>query len=178
MIRFIFFFFLFLNSLTSFSQGVIPTAILPNSMFVASASLQRMDIFSGFTYQKNFNRIDVGASFNLGLRSTFGAHQVYTQLGSYLTYPLIQQGAKKRDFSFGPMLGVHASFLNIGNKLRQYDILLGYSMYCGKTKGNLKFFHQAGLGPFAEYFRTSTNTLVQSYAWNYHLTLGLAYAIY
>jgi hypothetical protein len=147
-------------------------------MFIASASLQRMDIFSGFTYQKNFNRIDVGASFNLGLRSTFGAQQVYSQFGSYLSIPLIQQGAKKRDFSFGPMLGAHASFLNIGNKLRQYDIFLGYSMYCGKTKGNLKFFHQAGLGPFAEYFRTSTNTLVQSYAWNYHLIIGLAYAIY
>ena len=179
MIRLSLLFFLIVTKLGIFAQEVpLSEFYFPRSLVSVNASLQRMDLFTGVAYQKNLKKIDIGGSLALGIRSTFGAQQVFPQFASYITLPLVRHGYKKVDFSFGPMLSLNASFLNIGNKLRQYDILLGYSMYCGKIKRNIKFFHQASVGPFAEYFRTSTNTLVQSYYWNYHLTIGLAYAIY
>jgi hypothetical protein len=49
----------------------------------------------------------------------------------------------------------------------------------GKNKGRLQFIHQAGIGPFAEFFRLAESLgFVKSYHWNYHVKLGLAYAIY
>jgi hypothetical protein len=45
-------------------------------------------------------------------------------------------------------------------------------------KGKIQFIHQAGIGPFAEYIKLAANGFVKSYHWNYHVKLGLAYAIY
>jgi hypothetical protein len=137
-----------------------------------------MDLFTGVAYQNNLKKIDIGGSLALGIRSTFGAQQFFPQLGFYMTIPYLKHCNRKGAIALGPMVGFHASFFDMGDNISQYDITAGYSLYCGKNKGRLQFFHQASVGPFAEYFRTSTNTLVQSYYWNYHLTIGLAYAIY
>jgi len=179
MIRLLLLFFFIVTKLGVFAQEVSPSEFyFPRSLVSVNASLQRMDLFTGVAYQQNLKKIDIGGSLALGSRSTFGAQQVFPQLGSYIIIPFLKHCNRKGAIALGPMVGFYASFLDIGDKIRQYDITAGYSLYCGKNKGRLQFIHQASVGPFAEYFRTSTNTLVQSYYWNYHLTIGLAYAIY
>lgn len=179
MIRLLLLFFFIVTKLGIFAQEVPPSEFdFPRSLLSVVASLQRMDIFTGVSYQKNLKKIDVGGSLAVGFRSTFGAQQFFPQLGSYMTIPFLKHCNRKGAIALGPMLSFHASFFDMGDNISQYDITAGYSLYCGKNKGRLQFFHQAGIGPFAEYFRTSTNILIQSYHWNYHLTIGLAYAIY
>lgn len=179
MIRLFLLFFLIVTRIGVFAQELSPSEFyFPRSLVSVVASLQRMDIFAGVSYQKNLKKIDIGGSLALGIRSTFGAQKVFPQLGFFMSIPFLKHCNRKGAISLGPMMGFHASFLDIGDKIRQYDITTGYSLYFRKNKEKLNFFHQASIGPFAEYFRTSTNTLIQSYHWNYHLTIGLAYAIY
>ena len=95
-----------------------------------------------------------------------------------MTIPYLKHCNRKGAIAFGPMLSFHASFFDMGDNISQYDITAGYSLYCGKNKGRLQFIHQAGIGPFAEFFRSETFGFVKSYHWNYHFKLGLAYAFY
>jgi len=179
MIRLLLLFFFIVTKLGIFAQVVSPSEFyFPRSLVSVNASLQRMDLFTGIAYQKNLKKIYIGGSLAVGFRSTFGAQQFFPQLGSYMTIPFLKHCNRKGAISFGPMVGFHASFLNIGDKISQYDITAGYSLYGGKIKGRLLFIHQAGIGPFAEFFRSETHGFVKSYHWNYHFKLGLAYAIY
>lgn len=179
MIRFLLIFLFNVSNLGFFAQELPSTEYnFPRSLLAVHASLQRMDLFTGVAYQKNLKKIDIGGSLALGIRSTFGAQQVFPQLGSYITIPFLKHCNRKGAIALGPMLSFHASFFDIGDNIRQYDITAGYSLYCGKIKGRLQFIHQAGIGPFAEFFRSETHGFVKSYHWNYHFKLGLAYAIY
>ena len=179
MIRLSLLFFLIVTKLGVFAQEVSPSEFyFPRSLISVNASLQRMDLFTGVAYQQNLKKIDIGGSLALGSRSTFGAQQVFPQLGSYITIPFLKHCNRKGAIALGPMLSFHASFFDMGDNISQYDITAGYSLYGGKNKGRLQFIHQAGIGPFAEFFRSQTHGFVKSYHWNYHFKIGLAYAIY
>ena len=179
MIRLLLLFFLIVTKLGVFAQDVSSSEFyFPRSLVSVNASLQRMDLFTGVAYQQNLKKIDIGGSLALGIRSTFGAKQFFPQLASYMTIPFLKHFNRKGAIALGPLLSFHASFFDMGDNISQYDITAGYSLYSGKNKGKLLFIHQAGIGPFAEFFRSETHGFVKSYHWNYHLKLGLAYAIY
>ncbi len=179
MIRFLLIFLFNVSNLGGFAQELPSTENnFPRSLLAVHASIQRMDLFSGVAYQKNLKKIDLGGSLAVGIRSTFGAQQVVPQLGAYFSIPFLKHCKRTGAMAFGPMVGFHASFLNIGDKIKQYDMLVGYSLYVGKMKGKIQFIHQAGIGPFAEYIKSAANGFMKSYHWNYHVKLGLAYAIY
>jgi hypothetical protein len=179
MIRFLLIFLFNVSNLGFFAQELPSIEYnFPRSLLAVHASIQRMDLFSGVAYQKNLKKIDLGGSLAVGIRSTFGAQQVFPQLGAYFSIPFLKNCKRTGAMTFGPMVGFHVSFLNIGDKIRQYDMLAGYALYVGKMKGKIQFIHQAGIGPFAEFFRSETNGFVKSYHWNYHFKFGLAYAIY
>lgn len=175
MLRFVFLLFSLHNCFFTFTQ-VSRVDVLPKSLLLLGASYQRMDIFSGLTFQRNFSCFDMGVSFSLGTRTSFGGQQFYPQWGTYVALPIGKLLGKSSTFSIGPMAGFNAAFLKVGNKLYQYDFMFGYSFYGGKNKSRLQFFHQVGLGPFAEYFRGLANSQVQSYALAYHIKIALAYA--
>ena len=168
-------FFLFLISYgCAFSQRLPDSPNTPKGALVISASAERNDFYSSFTYIKPIKSFYLNPSIGFGVIHSLIQSNLFLRVGTDLIYnPLQKYFGGNQLVTLGVGGGYYFSFYNRPSFTSHHELCAGYVLRVG---GRIKFFQKTFIGLMSESFSGSSREVRLIYP-NFHFSIGLSYEI-
>lgn len=168
-------FFLFLISYgCAFSQRLPNSPNTPKGALVISASAERNDFYSSFTYIKPIKSFYLNPSIGFGVIHSLIQSNLFLRVGTDLIYnPLQKYFGGNQLVTLGVGGGYYFSFYNRPSFTSHHELCAGYVLRVG---GRIKFFQKTFIGLISESFSGSSREVRLIYS-NFHFSIGLSYEI-
>ena len=168
-------FFLFLISYgCAFSQRLPDSPNTPKGALVISASAERNDFYSSFTYIKPIKSFYLNPSIGFGVIHSLIQSNLFLRVGTDLIYnPLQKYFGGNQLVTLGVGGGYYFSFYNRPSFTTHHELCAGYVLRVG---GRIKFFQKTFIGLMSESFSGSSREVRLIYP-NFHFSIGLSYEI-
>lgn len=168
-------FFLFLISYGyAFSQRLPDSPNTPKGALVISASAERNDFYSSFTYIKPIKSFYLNPSIGFGVIHSLIQSNLFLRVGTDLIYnPLQKYFGGNQLVTLGVGGGYYFSFYNRPSFTTHHELCAGYVLRVG---GRIKFFQKTFIGLMSESFSGSSREVRLIYP-NFHFSIGLSYEI-
>lgn len=168
-------FFLFLISCgCAFSQRLPDSPNTPKGALVISASAERNDFYSSFTYIKPIKSFYLNPSIGFGVIHSLIQSNLFLRVGTDLIYnPLQKYFGGNQLVTLGVGGGYYFSFYNRPSFTSHHELCAGYVLRVG---GRIKFFQKTFIGLMSESFSGSSREVRLIYP-NFHFSIGLSYEI-
>ena len=168
-------FFLFLISYGyAFSQRLPDSPNTPKGALVISASAERNDFYSSFTYIKPIKSFYLNPSMGFGVIHSLIQSNLFLRVGTDLIYnPLQKYFGGNQLVTLGVGGGYYFSFYNRPSFTTHHELCAGYVLRVG---GRIKFFQKTFIGLMSESFSGSSRDVRLIYP-NFHVSIGLSYEI-
>ena len=168
-------FFLFLISCgCAFSQRLPDSPNTPKGALVISASAERHDFYSSFTYIKPIKSFSLNPSIGFGVIHSLIQSNLFLRVGTDLIYnPLQKYFGGNQLVTLGVGGGYYFSFYNRPSFTSHHELCAGYVLRVG---GRIKFFQKTFIGLMSESFSGSSREVRLIYP-NFHFSIGLSYEI-
>lgn len=168
-------FFLFLISYGCvFSQHLPDSPNTPKGALVISASAERHDFYSSFTYIKPIKSFSLNPSIGFGVIHSLIQSNLFLRVGTDLIYnPLQKYFGGNQLVTLGVGGGYYFSFYNRPSFTSHHELCAGYVLRVG---GRIKFFQKTFIGLMSESFSGSSREVRLIYP-NFHFSIGLSYEI-
>jgi len=171
--RLIFFLFLFSYE-CAFSQHLPESPNTPKGALAISASAERNDFYSTFTYIKPIKSFSLNPSIGSGVIHSFIQSNLFLRVGTDLIYnPLQKYFTENQLVTLGVGGGYYFSFYNRPSFTSHHELCAGYVLRVG---GRIKFFQKTFVGFMSESFFGSSREVRLIYP-NFHFSIGLSYEI-
>ena len=168
-------FFLFLISYgCAFSQRLPDSPNTPKGALVISASAERNDFYSSFTYIKPIKSFYLNPSIGFGVIHSLIQSNLFLRVGTDLIYnPLQKYFGGNQLVTLGVGGGYYFSFYNRPSFTSHHELCAGYVLRVG---GRIKFFQKTFIGLMSESFSGSSREVRLIYP-NFHFSIGLSFEI-
>ena len=152
-------FFLFLISYGyAFSQRLPDSPNTPKGALVISASAERNDFYSSFTYIKPIKSFYLNPSIGFGVIHSLIQSNLFLRVGTDLIYnPLQKYFGGNQLVTLGVGGGYYFSFYNRPSFTTHHELCAGYVLRVG---GRIKFFQKTFIGLMSESFSGSSRKFV------------------
>ena len=168
-------FFLFLISYgCAFSQHLPDSINTSKGALAISASAERNDFYSSFTYIKPIKSFYLNPSIGFGVIHSLIQSNLFLRVGTDLIYnPLQKYFGGNQLITLGVGGGYYFSFYNRPSFTTHHELCAGYVLRVG---GRIKFFQKTFIGLMSESFSGSSREVRLIYP-NFHFSIGLSYEI-
>lgn len=168
-------FFLFLISYgCAFSQHLPESINTSKGALAISASAERHDFYSSFTYIKPIKSFSLNPSIGFGVIHSLIQSNLFLRVGTDLIYnPLQKYFGGNQLITLGVGGGYYFSFYNRPSFTTHHELCAGYVLRVG---GRIKFFQKTFIGLMSESFSGSSREVRLIYP-NFHFSIGLSYEI-
>ena len=168
-------FFLFLISYGCvFSQHLPESINTSKGALAISASAERHDFYSSFTYIKPIKSFSLNPSIGFGVIHSFIQSNLFLRVGTDMIYnPLQKYFGGNQLITLGAGGGYYFSFYNRPSFTTHHELCAGYVLRVG---GRIQFFQKTFIGLMSESFSGSSREVRLIYP-NFHFSIGLSYEI-
>ena len=168
-------FFLFLISYgCAFSQHLPESINTSKGALAISASAERHDFYSSFTYIKPIKSFSLNPSIGFGVIHSFIQSNLFLRVGTDMIYnPLQKYFGGNQLITLGVGGGYYFSFYNRPSFTTHHELCAGYVLRVG---GRIQFFQKTFIGLMSESFSGSSREVRLIYP-NFHFSIGLSYEI-
>ena len=158
----------------AFSQRLPNSPNTPKGALVISASAERNDFYSSFTYIKPIKSFYLNPSIGFGVIHSLIQSNLFLRVGTDLIYnPLQKYFGGNQLVTLGVGGGYYFSFYNRPSFTSHHELCAGYVLRVG---GRIKFFQKTFIGLISESFSGSSREVRLIYS-NFHFSIGLSYEI-
>ena len=168
------FFFSLISYGCAFSQNLHESLNTSKDALAITASAERNDFYSTFTYIKPVKSFSLNPSIGFGVIHSFIQSNLFLRFGTDLIYnPLYKCFGENQLVVLGVGGGYYFSFYNRPSFTSHHELCAGYVFRIG---GKTKFFQKTFIGLMSESFSGISREVRLIYP-NFHFSIGLSYEI-